>query len=201
MSRPHFHHTPGALVALRIGIDVDEVVAQLHKAWLWRYNSVYGDDLKPEDITDWSIEKFVDRKCGRSIFHYLTPDLYEAIDPYPGAWEVVNQLRSLGSIYFVSNSRNQAMTDAKIAWLMRHGFLAPDEGWRFIPTVESKSAAPVDILIDDHVVNVNEFPGWALLLNRPHNLTAKTPRTRLHRFSDALPLIRGITLPCKCANG
>jgi 5'-nucleotidase len=184
-------------VSLRIGIDVDEVVADLHTAWLDRYNLLYDDAVTPADILSWEIEKYV--SCGKKIFNLLTPDIYREVKPIAGAFTACEQYRRLGSVFFVTTCPDLGHETAKFQWLVDHGFLAPDEGFRFIPTKGTKADAPVDVLIDDKPENVNEFPGWALLVNRPHNRASATHRMRIGHLGEGLNLLRGLRSPCGCA--
>lgn len=187
-------------MSLRIGIDVDDVVANLLDAWLARYNLVYDDALTPADIDRWELDQCVSPKCGKRIFQMLTPDIYREVKPFEGAFQACEQLRRLGNVFFVTTCPDLGHETAKFEWLVRHGFLAPDEGFRFIPCRGSKKDVPVDVLIDDKAENVNEFPGWALLVSRPHNRSSKTHRIRIGHLGESLPLLRGLRSPCGCAS-
>lgn len=191
---------PERLVTLRIGIDVDDVVADLLTAWLARYNLLYDDALTPEDLDRWELDQCVSKACGKKIFGMLTPDIYREVKPIPGAFLACEQYRRLGSVFFVSACLDLGHEVAKFQWLVDHGFLAPDEGFRFIAVRDTKRDVLVDVLLDDKPEHVNEFPGWALLLNRPHNRSAKTHRIRINHLGEGLPLLRGLRSPCSCAD-
>lgn len=168
---------------LRIGLDVDEVIAQLHQPWLDAYNEDYDDVMRVSDIDRWELDEIVKPECGKRIFSYLTGAMYDEdlVKPYPDALGSINILRSLGhSIAFVTSCVNDTAAP-KAAWLERHDFL--QYGDAYLPG-RDKSRAPVDILVDDHVVNVNSFTGMAFLVNRPHNLTSYTFRTRVSGLAE-----------------
>jgi len=38
---------------MRLGIDLDGVVANFNAGWMRRYNAEYGTDLKPEMVHSW----------------------------------------------------------------------------------------------------------------------------------------------------
>ena len=38
---------------LRLGIDLDGVVADFTTGWIDRYNAEFGDDLRPEEALTW----------------------------------------------------------------------------------------------------------------------------------------------------
>lgn len=188
-------------MSLRIGVDVDQVVADLMPAWLDRYNLIYDDHLTPAQITEWDIQRFVHPSCGDKIFGMLTPDIYREVKPIVGAFQACEALRRIGNIFFVTDCRGSlALANAKFQWLVDHGFLQPDEGFRFIATDGSKKDALVDVLIDDKPQHVNAFPGWALLVQQPHNQTSHTYRIRINHLGEALSLLRGLRSPCGCAS-
>lgn len=176
---------------MRIGLDVDEVLLRLHEAWLRLYNEDYHDSMTVEDIVHWDIHELVKPECGRKIFNYLTPSLYalDIVKPYPEALPAVEKIRALGhDIAFVTScGPNNEDAEAKEDYLVRHGFLKV--GDRFIPG-RDKSRAPVDILVDDHIKNVESFTGpAAVLVTRPHNIrfTTRVPRVEsLAEFADSL---------------
>jgi 5'(3')-deoxyribonucleotidase len=156
-----------------IGLDVDEVLLQLHDAWLKPYNEDFNDSLTAADIVHWDIHEIVKQECGAKIFHYLTPSLYalDFVQPYPEALAAVELIRSKGhSIAFVTSCgpKNED-AEAKEAYLTRHGFRKPED--LFIPG-RDKSNAPVDILVTrphnigfhTHVPRVNNVAEFALSL-------------------------------------
>ena len=158
---------------MRIGIDIDETIAQHHEVWLDRYNTAFGDWLKPHHITDWDIDRFVKPACSKDrLFSFLTPDMYEVVEPYPGAVLAVELLRQMGhTVMFVSSCgpKNESAA-AKTAWLFRHGFLRTEHPVDSLLGTQDKSKAPVDVLVDDHIGNLANFPGDRILINRPHNV-------------------------------
>ena len=108
-----------------IAVDVDEVIAALHVEWLKRYNKDYDDNLRHEDITNWSIENFVKPECGLKIYHYLEDvDLYDNVPVIDGALLGVEYLRQSGYRVVFVTSCQFGMHDPKWAWLMRHDFLS-----------------------------------------------------------------------------
>lgn len=174
-----------------IGIDIDETVADLHTEWLRRYNRDYNDNLTPEDIYKWEIEEFVKPECGSKIFDYLAdPGMYDddLVTPLPGARAAVHELMELGEVIFVSSCYSQEIAEAKARWVGRHmgiisRLVACGRG-------ESKNKLGADVLIDDHVVNVETFSGWGILVNRPHNRRVGCFRTRIKDLSGSIPLIK-----------
>jgi 5'-nucleotidase len=157
-----------------IAVDVDEVCFQLQKEWLRRYNEEYGDRLTIEDLTEWDISKFVHPHCGKAIFKYLKQtDLYDCIEPYPGTLGAVEAMRLAGHRVIFVSSCVRGGYDMKVEALVKHGLLPNDQ--RCLTDfygASDKSLIEADVLIDDHVDNVNRFRGRSVLITRPWNATA-----------------------------
>lgn len=158
-----------------IFIDVDDVCADLMRAWLEAYNDQYGDCLTPEDITDWDISKFVKPECGKQIYRYLdSGDLYDVVEPIPNALEGVRLLREMGHhVVFASSGIGQA--GRKYDWLVDHGFLVPTWKKKDYVGGYDKGLLRGDLLIDDGLHNVVSFQGLSILMRRPHNTKAEWP--------------------------
>ena len=164
---------------LVIGVDVDEVCADLLSEWLRRYNLKYRDTLRPEDITDWNIGAQVKPECGDKIYAILDePDLYQNIVPMRGALEAVELLRELGRVVFVTAGATNATE--KFKWMKRWGFL-PKQGHdtKDFICARDKALVRATFLFDDAVHNVDAFPGKAWLVSHHHNRNTKCLADRL----------------------
>jgi 5'(3')-deoxyribonucleotidase len=176
-----------------IGMDVDDVVADLIGEWLARYRNRTGDQLRPEHIRDWHIEGYAKKMPQhefRSIMH--EPDLYGGVRPHEGALNMVNTLKDAGHriVYITACPGNTA--GAKREWLVHHGFLHTRDQHRDFITAHDKSlVSGVDILIDDRVENVEQFPKKALLVRRPHNedMACFRPRAYLVQIPDLIEFL------------
>ena len=108
-----------------IGVDVDEVVADLLGTWISKYNTAWNDQLLVEQITDWDTTLFVKPECGSKIYDILCePDLYEDVKPIAGALVEIEALRSKGHKVVYATSCVRCMIDQKMDWLVRHGFIS-----------------------------------------------------------------------------
>lgn len=175
---------------MRVGIDVDEVVAQLHHAWIGEINAMLGYSLTLADFDTWEIQTKVEPIHADLIFKLLTPEMYARILPYPGSLEAVRKLRAHGhSIHWVTSSGpNNENALAKQGWLRRFGYMIEGESWEsghFVPGTD-KSNAPVDVLVDDHLKNIETFRGWGILHNRPHNLKLRSKNQRVNSLWEVV---------------
>ncbi len=135
---------------LRIGVDLDGVVADFNHGWIQRYNRDFGTALSGEDIQEWdapvdlthfnSMDCFWDwaETCGegRSVFRWLRP--------YPGSLEAIAHLADLGhKIVILTTKPDFAITDT-YAWLSEQGIRATE-----VHILDHKSDVDCDVYIDD----------------------------------------------------
>lgn len=170
--------------------DVDEVVADLHSEWLYRYNEKYNDNLTPDDITDWNLSRLVKPECGDKVFDFLRmPDLYQHVRPVEGAKEGVDRLRDGGyRVIFVTSCVIGSM-DQKARWLLRHGFISDRHSPRSLVIARDKFLVRGDVLIDDAPHNLEPFPGHKILVDRPYNRAA-TVGFRARDWNSIVQLIQ-----------
>lgn len=167
-----------------VGIDVDEVCADLLSEWVRRYNLRYDDTLNPDLISEWDMSKVVKPECGKDIYRILSePDLYANVQPIPGAVEAVRDIRGLGArvVFVTSCARHQS--DQKREWLIQHGFLPEREFEPDFITASDKALIGVDVLVDDNIATVEKFPRDAMLVTKSYNEHIPTKVQRVPRLA------------------
>lgn len=172
---------------LIVGVDVDEVCANLLGEWLRRYNRVYDDCKTPEDIRGWGMPENVKPECGARIYDILRePDLYDHILPIDGARGAVLKMREVGHRVVFVTSCTTGTTDAKVRWLERWGFLpsGPKVHKDFV-ACSDKALVNVDVLFDDNVETIERFPRAAYLVMVPHNQDVPCSKPRVHSLRGA----------------
>lgn len=178
-------------IPLIVGVDVDEVCADLLGATLARYNADYTDSLTVDDIVGWDLSQ--QTKAGKDIYTYFAQgDLYDRVLPVWGAITTVNAIRAAGHrVVFVTSAHEDTM-GPKFRWLRKWGFLshATDLLARadYFPA-RDKTLIAADVLFDDHAGNVDAFPRSAFLVDHPHNRETRTCRPRI-RFDDHFTVVR-----------
>lgn len=177
-----------------IGLDMDGVLCDLHRPWL-RWIKEHLDPRRDisKGFLSWDepVESY-----GPRVFDFLTPTVYHAdiAGPIPGALEAVEKIRAVGySIKIISSCLNDT-DSSKIEWALRHGFIYDAKD--FIP-MKKKTFAPVDMLVDDHVVNCRDFmqgnPGKiSILVNDTHNIHEPWKYLRVDGLSDVAALLTAI---------
>jgi len=177
-----------------IGLDVDDVLLDLTTRWLHEYNEEWDDNLQKHNILTWDFWKYVRPECGQKVYDYLKPEMYTHINPLLGASQFVQELRDREhEIRFVSAcgdpanaKQHMAFAVAKHSSLLRHDIASGDD--LFLPG-RDKSQAPVDVLVDDRVHNVDGFlNGPGILYDQPWNRW-RDHYNRADSYTEALSLI------------
>jgi 5'-nucleotidase len=167
---------------LIIAIDVDGVLADLDTEWLRRYNVESGDDLTPDKLTGWDIDDQVKPGWKKRLYEILhDPTIYSKVKPYGDALKAVEAIRELGRVVFLTSCPLEHL-EPKFWWLQLHGFLPSNRREAiadYLPIRDKHLVSGADILLDDRIKNVEEFPNAAFLVQRPHNMGHTCFRERL----------------------
>lgn len=150
-----------------IALDIDGVLARLGEVWIQRYNKDYNDNVSWDDITEWATHKFVKPKCGTKIYDYLKDSkLYDEVQPYEDAYEVVTKLREDGNRVIFPTTTPIESAGAKYYWLQRNNLMPNDRDYI---EVKDKTLVRADFLLDDNYNNYKTFPGIGVLRLQPWN--------------------------------
>lgn len=156
---------------MRLGIDLDGVVANFTKGWMEFYNREFGTDLAVSDSRRWNdlvdLTHFADigefwrwssDLDGRSVFWHL--------DPFPGAVDALRSLVDAGHHIIVITTKPRFAVDDTYEWIEQHRIPAAE-----IHILEDKWLIEADVYLDDgpHVL-----PG--LVAKRPNALVCRYVR-------------------------
>jgi hypothetical protein len=156
---------------MRLGIDLDGVVANFTQGWMDFYNRDFGASLVFEDSQRWNdvvdlthfedIDQFWDwssRLDGRSLFWHLTP--------FPGAVKALQELQSEGhSIVILTQKPAFAVEDTR-EWVKREGIPASE-----VHVIDEKWRVDCDVYLDDGPLVLPE-----LVRHRPDRLVCRYVR-------------------------
>jgi 5'(3')-deoxyribonucleotidase len=160
---------------VRVGVDFDSTVARIDVPWLARLNALRGTSYRSEDWTDWNLSFL--READRGVFlSLLTPDLYDVVEPYPGAADAIRRLSSEALIEFACVTTNPdknsaAFTAAKTQWLRKHIPQLADA----VLIARNKSGLGLDVLIDDAPHHLQSEDYVPVLVSRPWNESVDAP--------------------------
>jgi uncharacterized HAD superfamily protein len=139
---------------LRLGIDLDGVVADFNHGWTWRYNRDFPGRLDREliadDVVEWDaptlLSHFRDmdefwtwaETCaeGRSLFHGL--------DPYPDAIPALDALRAAGHHIVILTTKPEFSIHDTYDWLARQRVPSTE-----IHILDDKTKVECDVYLDD----------------------------------------------------
>lgn len=136
-------------MGLRLGIDLDGVVADFNAGWMRLYNERFETDLTPDMVQFWDglheLTHFEDMRGfwrwardhdGHSLFHHL--------DPYPDAIPTLERLRAKGHDIVIITAKPTWSIHDTFQWVGRHALPT-----REVHMSERKWEVPVDVYLDD----------------------------------------------------
>jgi len=152
---------------LKVGVDVDGVLGDQVPPVLEKLNRKYGLDLSKEDIIDWAFP-IKDTTIDVEIEDALCTERFVLEMPVvQGAKEGMAYLYKRHHI-LITTSRPPQTERATVKWLSSNFSFHEYCNTRG----KGKGSLPVDILIDDHLQNIEEFSrngGVGLLFSQPWN--------------------------------
>jgi len=160
---------------LTIAFDMDSTLCNIIDPWLEDYNEEYKDNLKPEDILEFNIKKFVKKEARLNIFKYLTvKGFYKRVKPIPDWVEEAKWYYEAGHTIVICTAamNNTVMMQDKLEWLEEHMPFVPERNIMF---VSNKGLLRADWLYDDKLENITDF-----LKNNPQSqgYLIRTPANR-----------------------
>lgn len=183
---------------MRIAVDVDDVVADLMSEWLRRYNNDWNDTLRVEDVHTWDLTKVVKPECGEQIYEYLQDtDLYEKVFPIPNAAVSVEKLRYAGHDIVFATSNVYGMSDQKLRWLFKYGFISKLSFDEVVVMVD-KTMLRANVIIDDKPSLIARWAqqrlGEGILFEQPWNkYEFRYSMSRVHRVDNWPEIVNIVT--------
>lgn len=152
---------------MRIGIDIDEVIADTLTAIIEFHNGTYGTAFTRGDVVHYLGDVLGDREeeCTRKIFEFFETDHFTAVTPIAGAFPALRILKDRGHELVIITARPESISAKTQAWVDRYYpelFSGIYFGNRHAPTgdVRTKSelcrAAGATVLIEDDLYHANE---------------------------------------------
>lgn len=134
---------------MRLGIDLDGVVANFTKGWMSFYNREFGTEFSVEDSNSWGdlvdlthfkdIDEFWEWSSdldGRSVFWHL--------EPFPGAVEALRGFADDGRHVIIVTTKPDFAVRDTYEWIERHRIPAAE-----IHILEDKWRIDCDVYLDD----------------------------------------------------
>lgn len=168
-----------------LAIDMDNVLVNIEANWIDWYYREFGVLITREAMLGINeYDAFPDKEAARSLLH--KPGFFQHAPIITGAHDALQELKKEYEIYIVSAAMEfpNSLLE-KYDWLNKH---LPFISWRNIVLCGGKSIIGTDILIDDHVKNLDFFKGEAILFTAAHNINISR-YTRANNWDDVLTLL------------
>jgi 5'(3')-deoxyribonucleotidase len=192
---------------LRLGIDLDGVVADFNVGWMDRYNREFGAQLHHSQVVAWDglhgLTHFPTMEAFWEWAQQGSTSIFRELPAYEGAVETMADLSREHRIVIISSKFDWAIPDT-LAWLSEHRVTA-----REIHFVWDKTTVPCDVYLEDAPHNVE-----ALVTGHPDALVCRMVRpwnrpvegaadvhdwaefrTRVHDWAATHPPARETPLP------
>lgn len=139
---------------LRLGIDLDGVVADFNHGWTTRYNRDFpghvDKELTAEDVVEWDAPTILSHFSSMSEFWRWAEtcadgrSLFHGLDPYPGALDALHQLRADGHHLVILTTKPHFSIHDTYDWLARHRIPSTE-----IHILDDKTQVECDVYLDD----------------------------------------------------
>ncbi|GIU92557.1 MAG: hypothetical protein KatS3mg011_1463 [Acidimicrobiia bacterium] len=165
---------------MRLGIDLDGVVADFNTGWISRYNQEYGADIPFDAVRSWDAIPSLTHFRHMGEFWEWARDhgghsLFRHLEPYPGALETLRRLARRHDLVIVTTKPDWAIPDT-YSWIGQHEIPA-----REVHITEEKWEVPCDVYLDDapHVLE-------GLIAHRPRAVVCRYVRPWNHPLPGAV---------------
>lgn len=136
-------------MSLRLGIDLDGVVADFNEGWTRLYNAEFGADLVADEVTMWDAPAELTHFGSMNGFWRWAAtcgdgsSLFRVLRPYPGAVDALADLATRHQVVILTTKPSYAASDT-FAWIAEHRLPTTE-----VHIVDDKTAVACDVYLDD----------------------------------------------------
>lgn len=180
---------------MRLGVDMDEVLADTLGKQLRVYNQHFGASLEPEHLNGCELLHIVPSDQQEYAAQMMCqPGFFSDLQPMRGALDAMERLCRFHDVYIVSAATEfpESFQD-KMRWIERY---LPQIPTRRIVFCGEKSILDLDCLVDDTPSHFEGFRGTGLLFDAPHNRNEKG-FMRVHGWQHAEAEIASLAEACR----
>lgn len=134
---------------LRLGIDLDGVVADFNAGWIARYNAEFATSVTVEDVAFWNAPVALTHFRSMSEFWSWAAtagngcSIFRVLDPFPGAVEALRRLARSHAVVIITTKPSFAVHDT-YEWIAEHRLPTTE-----VHIVDDKSVVDCDVYLDD----------------------------------------------------
>lgn len=155
---------------VRLGIDLDGVVADFNSGWVRRYNLDFGTELTTDDVQGWDGLHRLTHFRDMGDFWEWAKDhgggsLFRHLEPYPDAVPALERLSKSHELVILTVKPDWAVHDT-FAWIAEHGIPT-----REVHLTEEKWRVPCDVYLEDSPYQIE-----TIHLNRPESVVCRFVR-------------------------
>ena len=142
---------------MRLGIDLDGVVADFNGGWMRRYNEEHGAELTPDMVVSWDglhqMTHFADmNEFWRWARNHEGPSVFRHLEAYTGAVETLRQLNREGNDVVILTAKPDWAVHDTFEWLADHRIPT-----REVHCLDDKWRIDCDVYLDDSPYVVPEL--------------------------------------------
>ncbi|MEM8620033.1 MAG: hypothetical protein AAGF73_09950 [Actinomycetota bacterium] len=134
---------------LRLGIDLDGVVADFNAGWTSRYNTEFGAELHPDHVTEWNAPLGLTHFDSMRQFWAWArtsgdgASIFRILPTYQGAVDALDRLAERYRVVIITTKPTFAIHDT-YAWLAEHRIPTSE-----VHIVDDKTTVECDVYLDD----------------------------------------------------
>lgn len=177
------------MIKERVIIDMDEVIADTMGKMVSWYQSEYGGAVDHTIMKAGSwVSGFPEEHRKLIRQRLLEPGFFRDIPVMPHCQEVLKEMNERYEVFIVSAALEfpHSLKD-KLEWLLEH---FPYFSWKQLVLCGDKRMINGDHMIDDHVRNLEHFPGEKYLFTSFHNLDV-TGYRRVNNWQELSQIFLG----------
>lgn len=181
---------------MRLGIDLDGVVADFNTGWMRRYNEQFGTELDASMVTSWNAMLGLTRFASMQEFWGWAQggsggSIFRDLPAFPDAVPTLRRLADDHKIVIITTKPRWAVHDT-FAWISEHGIPTQE-----VHMITRKWEVDCDVYLDDapHLLP-------RLVSNRPEAMVVRFARPwnrevegahSVHSWSEFEKLVAGFT--------
>lgn len=168
---------------LKILIDFDDTMTNMLKEWVGCLNEWHGTNVKPEEVTEWCVEKFYPSLTKEQVHAPLKEhSFWDRVRPKEEAVHAIKWMIDQGhEVYIVTASGLGTLKEKMHRALFRH---FPYITWKNVIIAQNKQMIKGDVLIDDAPHNLIGGDYVKLLMTAPHNASFDCKAHDIYRVDD-----------------
>ena len=141
---------------MRLGVDLDGVVADFNRGWIDRYNAEFDTDIAHDAVTTWGGLTALTHFPDMDEFWLWASDfgdgsLFRHLETYPEAVPALERLAQDKDVVIITTKPGWAVADT-LAWIADHRL--PTREVHIVEMGAPKWVIPCDVYLDDapHVI-------------------------------------------------